>query len=252
MIKTCVKCNTEKDINQFQKHNNCKDGYRNICKDCRKINIEIDISIVKICNKCGESKSISEFVKNEYCKDGHRGYCKVCDNYDKRKIVNKKKVSDPVKFKEKIKGYIKKDNYIIKRKIRDKERSKTEAYKERKRKLYKINILDPVYKMKLMVKQLTRKAFKQNRFDKSNSTINIIGCSYEEFKIYIEKQFEDWMEWDNHGIYTGNYNETWQIDHIEPISNGITKDEVVRLSHYTNLRPLCSKLNLEKSKSVIL
>jgi hypothetical protein len=58
------------------------------------------------------------------------------------------------------------------------------------------------------------------------------------------------MTWENHGRYTGNYNETWQIDHIIPISNGLSEEEVINLNHYTNLRPLCSKKNLEKSNKL--
>jgi hypothetical protein len=33
------------------------------------------------------------------------------------------------------------------------------------------------------------------------------------------------------------------IDHIVPVSSGKTKDEIIKLNHYTNLQPLCSKIN---------
>ena len=55
------------------------------------------------------------------------------------------------------------------------------------------------------------------------------------------------MNWNNHGNYTGKYSETWQYDHIIPISSGMTEDEIIKLNHYTNFRPLCSRENLEKS-----
>lgn len=51
------------------------------------------------------------------------------------------------------------------------------------------------------------------------------------------------MNWDNHGKYTGNYNETWQYDHIIPISSATTEEEIIKLNHYTNFQPLCSKKN---------
>ena len=57
------------------------------------------------------------------------------------------------------------------------------------------------------------------------------------------------MTENNQGKYTGNYNETWQLDHIEPVSNASTIEDVIKLNHYTNLRPLCSKKNLEKSNN---
>ena len=60
------------------------------------------------------------------------------------------------------------------------------------------------------------------------------------------------MMWENHGIYTGNYNETWQYDHIIPISSGLSEEDIIRLSNYKNLRPLCSKKNLEKSNNLTI
>lgn len=46
-------------------------------------------------------------------------------------------------------------------------------------------------------------------------------------------------------------NETWQIDHIYPISAASSPEEVIKLNHYTNLRPLCSRKNLEKSNTIV-
>jgi hypothetical protein len=33
------------------------------------------------------------------------------------------------------------------------------------------------------------------------------------------------------------------IDHIIPISSVNSENDVIRLNHYTNLQPLCSKVN---------
>jgi 5-methylcytosine-specific restriction endonuclease McrA len=55
------------------------------------------------------------------------------------------------------------------------------------------------------------------------------------------------MNWNNQGKYTGKYNETWQYDHIVPISSSMNEDDILRLNHYTNFQPLCSRKNLEKS-----
>lgn len=54
------------------------------------------------------------------------------------------------------------------------------------------------------------------------------------------------MTWDNWGTYTGNYNETWQIDHIIPLYESNTYEEIIKLNHFTNLRPLCSRKNIER------
>jgi len=93
------------------------------------------------------------------------------------------------------------------------------------------------------VRTSIKNTFKKNGYKKSNRTHEILRCSFEEFKKYIEDQFEPWMNWDNHGIYTGNVNETWHLDHIVPLASAETEEDVVKLNHYTNFQPLCSYVN---------
>jgi len=47
------------------------------------------------------------------------------------------------------------------------------------------------------------------------------------------------MSWENRHL--------WHIDHIMPVSMAKTYDEVIRLNHYKNLRPLWAHENLAKS-----
>ena len=51
------------------------------------------------------------------------------------------------------------------------------------------------------------------------------------------------MNWSNHGLYNGQLNYGWDIDHIIPLSSVKTEEDVIRLNHYTNLQPLCSFVN---------
>ena len=81
----------------------------------------------------------------------------------------------------------------------------------------------------------------KNRFTiKSKKTVEILGCSFEEFKLYLENKFDKKMNWDNQGSY-------WHMDHIKPISLAKTEEEVYELNHYTNFQPLYWKDNLTKS-----
>jgi hypothetical protein len=56
------------------------------------------------------------------------------------------------------------------------------------------------------------------------------------------------MTWDNRGLYNGQKNYGWDVDHIIPKSTAKTKEEVIKLNHYTNLRPRCSYLNRVEDK----
>lgn len=57
------------------------------------------------------------------------------------------------------------------------------------------------------------------------------------------------MTWENKGLYNGELNHGWDIDHIIPTSSAKTEEEVVKLNHYTNLQPLCSKINRDIKKN---
>lgn len=92
------------------------------------------------------------------------------------------------------------------------------------------------------------RSFSQKNLKKSDNTLKVLGCSFEEFKIHIESLWESWMNWNNYGVYIVN-EQTWQIDHIIPISSAKTKKDVIRLNHFSNLRPLCSKENNLKSNN---
>lgn len=71
--------------------------------------------------------------------------------------------------------------------------------------------------------------------------LKLIGCTKEELRDYLEKQFKLGMSWDNYG--------EWHVDHIQPLCsfNLLDDKELAKAAHYTNLRPLWAKDNLKKS-----
>ena len=79
-----------------------------------------------------------------------------------------------------------------------------------------------------------------NSIVKKNKKVEILGCTPEFLKEYLEKQFTEGMTWENHGLYG------WHIDHIIPLSSATTKEEVIKLNHYSNLQPLWAIDNLKK------
>jgi hypothetical protein len=95
---------------------------------------------------------------------------------------------------------------------------------------------DPVYKLKYVVGRLIRNSLKCRGLSKNKRSIDILGCSIDFFKFYIEERFIDDMSWENYGT-------NWDIDHKIPLSTAITEEDVIRLNHYTNLQPLNSYIN---------
>lgn len=80
---------------------------------------------------------------------------------------------------------------------------------------------------------------------KVGGVYELVGCDRFFLRKYIESQFVGGMSWDNWG-------DVWHIDHVIPFSlcNG-NKELAIKLSHYTNLRPLCRWENQTKKDKFI-
>lgn len=105
---------------------------------------------------------------------------------------------------------------------------------------------DPFYKMKHNIRTTINSNLRKNGYSKKSRTYQILGCTFEEFKIYLESKFEPWMNWENRGNWNGlpnSINTAWDIDHIIPLSSATTEEDLIRLNHYSNLQPLCSYTN---------
>lgn len=108
------------------------------------------------------------------------------------------------------------------------------------------------YKLKQNLRGRIRRALKRKFATNTETrTEEILGCKIEYFKEYLESKFEPWMTWENYGLYNGELNYGWDIDHVTPLSSANTIEDIYELNHYKNLQPLCSKVNRDiKSNSL--
>jgi hypothetical protein len=90
-----------------------------------------------------------------------------------------------------------------------------------------------------------RMALRWSRASKLASSIDLLGCSIADFKIYIESKFEIGMSWENYG-YKG-----WHIDHIMPCAlfDLTNPDHQKQCFHFSNMQPMWATRNFKKSKS---
>lgn len=102
------------------------------------------------------------------------------------------------------------------------------------------------YKIKHNFRSRFSMLLKQNKTYKTNSVINLLGCSLDELKQHLEFQFRDGMNFENHGTI-------WEIDHIKPCSKfDLTNIEEQKICfHYTNLQPLYKQENRKKSNKIL-
>jgi hypothetical protein len=98
--------------------------------------------------------------------------------------------------------------------------------------------VDPLFRLVTNIRSRISTALAKMGFAKRSKTEQIVGCSFSELKAHLEGLFKKGMNWDNYG--------TWHVDHFVPLASAATEEEVIRLNHYTNLRPLWGEENLSK------
>jgi len=180
--------------------------------------------------------SLKNSKKNkEKCKKWYLDNKEIHKEYQ---LINKEKIKKQkkewrLKNKEKIKEDYRKWRLSNKKEINKKY---SKYIKNRK-------IVDPIFKMQCNVRRLIGNSFRNCGYKKNSKTEKILGCSFEQFKEHIEEQFESWMSFENHGKYNGDYCFGWDIDHINELKNVKTEEDILKLNHYSNLRPLDSKIN---------
>lgn len=227
---------------------------------------------IKICNVCNIEKSLDSFSSKKRGLFGRASRCKACDgeyhkqhraaNYEAMrakekayKEANREKIREEERLRyseNKEKESLRKKKYrqdnpehlsqLRKRRTNTPEyRLKNNAYERNKRKT------DPLTRLARSLRTRLSSYCKINSIEKTFSAVNDVGCSLEELKKHIESQFEPWMSWSNHGVYNKEVR-TWHLDHIIPLSRGKTSEEVLKLNHYSNLRPLEAIKNLKKNR----
>jgi len=178
---------------------------------------------MKKCFKCKELFPISDFPKDCTKKLGVKSYCFPCN----RKIVNKstrgrveqRKIENKINQKQ-IKEYSSKY-----------QKSNLEYFRDYAREYLKVPKRRLIHNTRVRI----YKALKNNL--KTSSSTELLGCSIEEYKEYIENQFDDKMNWDNYGSY-------WEIDHTIPINKGGS-------FNHKNTTPMVVKENREKSDKIL-
>jgi hypothetical protein len=242
---------------------------------CNKCNIELPISefykrgdrIKNPCKKCSNERKRINHKKWRQTEQG-RVKLKESKKRYKQKLSNEKKLVREQKRKEKeillrekeLRKELRKEERLrvkdlkLQKSLEHKklmEYYKTDEWKEiKKRKNNERHYIrwkrrwenDELFAMKVRLRNLIRNSFRKKGYVKFNtSTEKIVGMNYNDFKVYLESKFLDGMSWENRG--------EWHIDHIIPLSSAKSEDELISLSHYSNLQPLWAEDNLKKGST---
>ncbi len=193
-------------INQKKKERRQK---QSIIREQQKIQEMFDskifILLEKQCTECKITKTMWEFNKQINSLLNRKAICRNCQSgYRKQYQIDNKEI-----LAEKQKIY----NQKLHRKIANRIRS------------------------------AMRRAVKDYRANKKETTFEYLGCSISYLVEHLEKQFTPDMNWDE--FKKGDIH----IDHISPLCEyDLTKEEnLYKVCNYTNLRPLWWEDNLTKT-----
>lgn len=244
MKRVCRKCEAEKELSEFylKKNGIPKSSYCKICY-CETYKREYD----------------KEYYENnkELFKENYKIWIEKNDRTEYQKQYRENNAGDISKkqkeFRENNKELVahRKKKYWDslseekKKEINERKKEiyheKKDQYHDMKNRYFKKRVSsDPLYKLRLNIRSLILNAFRRKFTFKSKKTIEILGCSFEEFYKHLESQFDEKMNWENQGSY-------WHMDHIKPISLAQNEQEVYELNHHTNFQPLYWEDNLNKS-----
>ena len=213
----------------------------------------------KFCKGCIKEKDVLEFYVRRNRGEGLAGYthkCKLCLKRTNREYNRSEGIFDKKEYMKKYreKHRDKLNEYCRNWRIENEDKLKSgrkKYYQKNKEEVIRKNYeyckyktsTDSLYKLRRGIRALILVSFRNQFTTKSKKTIEILGCSFEEFKLHLESKFDDKMNWQNQGTY-------WHMDHIIPISSAQTEEDVYRLNHYTNFRPLYWEDNLKKSNKI--
>ena len=254
-MKICSKCKIKYTKTEFGKNKNSKDGLNYWCKKCSKK--QSANYRKKLVNQIGKEK-ILQIRREKYAKQkDHINKLRSKRQKLRRKHFTQQAlqwqknnpntvVNSKIKYRSSVKGKQKEKEY---RKFYN------SLPKNKKRRLFLLKKRfkeDPYFKLHYSLRRHVANSLRKylifgSKIDKKEKSLQLLGCSIQFSKDYLEKQFETGMNWENWGRGEG----MWHVDHIRPIAsfNLRVLKERSMCFNYKNQKPMWSEENLKKSSN---
>lgn len=242
IMKVCLKCNKRKKLDNFSFRKDTN-KHNNTCKKCKCL-------ISKI--YCQENKEKVLEYQMLYSIENKE---KIINRNKKYYQENKEEILKKNNKRRKENPNYQKENY---RQNRDLRLEYAKSYRSRKDVKERRNQLrrkrrkeDVSFRLKGRVSGSIRKNLRKNGSSKQGvSVLAFLPYSIEKLKNHLESQFEDWMSWENWGVYKSGGPRTWHIDHIIPQCelpfDSLSHPNFMKCWSLNNLRPLCAMENMRR------
>jgi len=188
------------------------------------------------CSRCTITKAASEFTSDKSQPGGLSLYCRLCKSF--YAISRSQKYQATLKDSQFLNCTMcKKDKpadqmRTSESKCLDCNSKYKQAYDARR------YATDENFRLGSLLRRRVLDALKGA--NKSQRTMDLLGCTIEDFKHHIMQQFHPGMTMENQGL--------WHLDHIRPCADwDLTKPEdQAGCFHYSNYQPLWATDNLSK------
>ena len=226
--KKCITCKLIKNLGDFNKN-------RNQCKLCKNLYNKQYFETHR--EEMLQYKKEWSIINHEYKINKQREYFAK----NKEEVYKKQK-----EYHEKNREHVR--ELARKRYAKDPDRTKAvnKKWRDNNPDYFRNKMKnDVIHRIKHNIRSRIRTILKQNT--KTGSAIRDLGCTLEELKQHLEKQFKPGMTWENYG------RKGWEIDHIVPLSrfNLTNREEFLKAVNYMNLQPLWRSENRKKSDKYV-
>lgn len=254
--KLCRRCGECKPYSGFYKDKTQPDGLQKYCVSCRRdmkgitrriaLNMEnqaaMEADKAKIARREARQKAIWEAIRapidDAWC-ERHREW----QNEKRRESQSARYKVNPEIFKAKNRRWIARHPEKAKEWAMKWAKNNPQKIRDKRARYLKGKADCALFKLAKRIRGTTRSAFIRKKLRKNNLTIEMVGCTWDFLKAHIEKQFTKGMGWHNM--------KDWHIDHLVPLSSAMDEAELIRLAHFSNLRPMWAAENMAKGDKII-
>lgn len=267
-MKTCTLCKIEKPFEDFAPRKQQLNGLHAWCKSCLKIKKSEDYQRnraarleqmaayreanpekIAAAKKAAYQKNRERYrakAKQRYSEDPLPTLHRSRDRYASRREETLAKAKEyrernPEAMKRRAAAYREANRAVLNARQIQRQKDNREAFNAYQVR-YRLNRYktDPLYALQMTCRRRILCAMQKGGYKKSTKTEALLGCSFEDFKAFLEAKFLPGMTWENRGKFG------WHIDHIIPLSSAADHGEIERLCHFTNMQPLWARDNHSK------
>ena len=196
-----------------------------------------EVMPTKVCTSCIIEKQFNDFYYRKD-RDVYESQCKECCKTRGKNYFENNKPKVALQSKK----YRESNRDDILKKKEEYRQNNREILSKKQSEYTKLRLeTDDYFRLKMNLRSRIKQAIKNASTVKSGPTFELLGCTPDDMRIFLQAEFLPGMTW-------ANYGKEWHVDHIKSCASFNLEDpeEQKKCFHWTNLQPLWAIDNLKK------